>query len=132
VTQKPCAWDGDYRTFEALASGAAVAMDAPDTATGLGPPLRHGVHAVFLDPTNRTSFLASIRALVTAAPAVRYRLAARGHDLALRHHRSVSRVDTAVVALATAWQLWPAGDLAHLLGASYSATGAAQTWGAGA
>jgi hypothetical protein len=37
----------------------------------------------------------------------RYRLAKRGHLFALRHHRSVSRVDGIFTALAQVWAVWP-------------------------
>lgn len=140
VTQKPCSWDGDYRTFEALASGAAVAMDAPSAAEAQGatlhgglavPPLRHGVHAVFFDAVDEASFKGAVLSLLDASPLRRYRIARRGHILSLTHHRSVSRVDHAFTALAAAWRLWPTGDLAALAAGNYSAPGAARAWGWG-
>jgi hypothetical protein len=105
VTQKPCAWEGDYRTWEAMASGAAVAVDAVGP---VGPnPLRHGDHALFLDPTCRATFKAALSALVEGPPTARFQMAVRGHRFALEHHRAVSRVDDAMVALSQAWALWP-------------------------
>ena len=39
----------------------------------------------------------------------RYRLAKRGHLYAMRHHRAVSRIDGAFVALSQIWAQWSNG-----------------------
>ena len=115
VTCKPCAYDGDYRTWEALASGAVVVMDPPDrTLQGEGQvmplahaPLQHGDHVQFYAARDKGNFMAVMRGLLEAPLVERYRLAERGHMHALKHHRAVSRIDGVFVALAQIWSQWP-------------------------
>ena len=149
VTQKPCTFEGDYRTWEVLAAGAVLVVDAPARGFGGGfgtlrhssapggptgssggggfsggadgaqaaaasGALGHGEHAVFFDPTRRASFEAAVTSLLDAPPLRRYRLAKRGHRLALSRHRAVGRVDALLSAVAEAWALWPQGELAEL------------------
>ena len=94
-----------------------MVVDAPDrTLTGeIGQglpaahaPLQHGDTALFFDATSRESLRAVLKGHFLAAPLVeRYRLAKRGHLFALRHHRSVSRVDGIFTVLAQVWAVWP-------------------------
>ena len=108
VIQKPCLWDGDYRTWETLASGAAVAIDQPDRTLEVlsRSPLRPGVHVHALNTKDRASFMQGLAALATGPPLERYRIAKRGHLMALKYHRSVSRVDEAFEALGQVWDRW--------------------------
>lgn len=83
VTANPGNWEGDFRTWEALASGAAVVRDrlfAPTPYSDLG---------VVYDTRSRASFDSAMdRAHANAET-----LGRRTLTDALAHHRAVSRVD---------------------------------------
>ena len=83
VTCNPGDWEGDFRTWEALASGAAVVRDR------LYAPTPHGGFGLVYDARSRSSFDAAMdRAHANAGALGRRALAD-----ALAHHRAVSRVD---------------------------------------
>ena len=83
VTCNPGDWEGDFRTWEALASGAAVVRDR------LFAPTPHGDFGLVYDARSRSSFDAAMdRAHANAGALGRRALAD-----ALAHHRAVSRVD---------------------------------------
>ena len=83
VTCNPGDWEGDFRTWEALASGAAVVRDR------LYAPTPHGDFGLVYDARSRSSFDAAMdRAHANAGALGRRALAD-----ALAHHRAVSRVD---------------------------------------
>jgi hypothetical protein len=83
VTCNPGDWEGDFRTWEALASGAAVVRDR------LYAPTPHGGFGLVYDARSRASFDAAMdRAHANAGALGRRALAD-----ALAHHRAVSRVD---------------------------------------
>jgi hypothetical protein len=94
VTTKPCDYEGDYRTWEALASGAAVMVDHRDPLTDSEHPLVDDEHAVYFDPAREQSLRARAVELVSAASTLRrYQIARQGLLHACTHHRSVNRVD---------------------------------------
>ena len=121
--------DPPDRTFDGAAWGLGPAA-AAGGGGGRGGHLaagnlRHGEHAAFFDPTSRAAFRAALEGLLpdaapTGGPADeralrrRFRLARTGHLEALRRHRSVSRVDGAMKALAETWAMWPQGLLAQI------------------
>ena len=109
-------------------------MDPPDrTLQGevqMAPyahaPLQHGDHVLFFDPTDKPSLIGGCRGgdcyddnenddggvlgqLLDGPLVERYRLAKRGHLYAMRHHRAVSRIDGAFVALSQIWAQWSNG-----------------------
>ena len=53
VTANPTGWEGDSRTWEALASGALVMVDTLECP--LPFPLLDGVHVVYYDPTDKVA-----------------------------------------------------------------------------
>ena len=83
VTCNPGDWEGDFRTWEALASGAAVVRDR------LYAPTPHGDFGVVYDARSRASFDAAMDRAHADAGA----LGRRALTDALAHHRAVSRVD---------------------------------------
>ncbi|KAJ8603213.1 hypothetical protein CTAYLR_003834 [Chrysophaeum taylorii] len=90
VTANPGNWEGDFRTYEALASGALVFTDplyAPMPA-----PFRNGTHWVVYDPHDEAQFNRLLE-FYLKRDGERARIAARGRKHALRHHRAVSRID---------------------------------------
>jgi len=90
----PDGWDGDNRTWEALASGALCCLDVSSIA--MPDPLEHGRHCLRYDARSRDS----IREVVARAKELlrpefseeRRAMAARGRDLAVRRHDSRARV----------------------------------------
>eukprot|EP00667_Euglena_gracilis_P006771 EG_transcript_6829 len=90
VTCQPAHWETDFRTWEALASGALVFVDR--MLTPLAYPLQDGVHWVVFDPFNKTEFYRKLRYYLTH-PLEARAVARAGHQHALRYHRTVSRMD---------------------------------------
>lgn len=90
----PDGWDGDSRTWEALASGALCCLDVSTIA--MPDPLEHGRHCLRYDARSRDS----IREVVARAKQLlrpefreeRRAMAARGRQLALERHGSRARV----------------------------------------
>ena len=83
VTCNPGDWEGDFRTWEALASGAAVVRDR------LYAPTPHGDFGVVYDARSKASFDAAMDRAHADAGA----LGRRALTDALAHHRAISRVD---------------------------------------
>lgn len=92
VTANPDQWDGDMRTWEALASGALVLVDASHTPFPPGLALVHGGHVVFYDNRDRASLLGLLRHYLDH-PEEAAAIAKRGQAFALQHHRASSRID---------------------------------------
>ena len=80
VTANPDEWDGDMRTWEALAAGALVVTDKTYAPLPWGEELRDGEHLIIYDNTDRWGSLglkgeacksAALSATVLAAAAGR-------------------------------------------------------------
>jgi hypothetical protein len=104
ITQKPCSWYGDYRTYESLSSGALVVMDPLELEPAT---LLHGTHVLFFNPTSEVSFKSTVNAALSLPLLDKYRMARDSHLFALRHYRSVSRMDAVFTALMKTWEKWP-------------------------
>ena len=92
VTCNPGDWEGDFRTWEAVASGALVFMDRHYA------PMPHafvdGDEAAIYDNGDGPAFKARLGGALAPGNASRTAEAGeRGLRKALRHHRAVSRVD---------------------------------------
>ena len=90
VTSHPSEWEGDHRTYEALASGALVVLDSIGTPTTTSP-LRDGVHLVVFDSHDHNAFDAKLRYYIDH-PHQTEAIARRGCAFALAHHRAEHRV----------------------------------------
>ena len=90
VTSNPTGWEGDSRTWEALASGALVMVDT--LACPLPYPLLDKVHVVYYDPTDKEGFLKLLKYYLDRPDEAR-RIGLAGHAHASRHHRTVNRAD---------------------------------------
>lgn len=90
VSANPANWEGDSRTWEALATGALVLLDRMHTP--VPHPLVDGVHAVFYDGTNKTDLLSKLRHYLDR-PSLARRIGLQGYVHGLRYHRSVNRAD---------------------------------------
>jgi spore maturation protein CgeB len=92
VTANPSDWEGDQRTWEALAAGALVFVDRLHAPMGGGAELRHGEHVVFYDNSDSQGLARVLEHYlhhVEEASAI----AERGRAFALRHHRARNRVE---------------------------------------
>jgi len=90
VTCNPSHWEGDFRTFEALASGALVFVD--EMYTPHPRPFVDGEHVVVYDNSDPEAFFAKLDYYLSH-PQEAQKLAAAGLRHALRYHRAVSRLD---------------------------------------
>ena len=97
VTCQPGEWEGDFRTFEAFASGALVFSDDVNPAPGLPYPFLDGVHYIRIDVSTSTkapaALEAKLRYYLVDRPDLGARIARTGFHHALRYHRAVSRID---------------------------------------
>ena len=87
VTCNPTGWEGDFRLFEALSSGALVMVDR--MGTPYHHPLIDGEHVVFYDHTNKTDLLAKLDHALSHPHWAR-KVGVKGYAHVLRHHRAVS------------------------------------------
>ncbi|KAH8069738.1 hypothetical protein JL721_5627 [Aureococcus anophagefferens] len=90
VTCNPTGWEGDFRLFEALSSGALVMVDR--MGTPYHHPLIDGEHVVFYDHTNKTDLLEKLDHALKRPHWAR-KVGVKGYAHVLRHHRAVSWVD---------------------------------------
>lgn len=90
VTCNPTGWEGDFRLFEALSSGALVMVDR--MGTPYHHPLIDGEHIVYYDHTNKTDVLEKLHHCLTHPHWAR-KVGVKGYAHVLRHHRAVSMVD---------------------------------------
>jgi hypothetical protein len=90
VTCNPSRWEGDYRLWEALGSGALVFVDQMHTP--LPDPLRHGEHVILFDTHDKAAFLRKLTYYLMH-PFEARRIALHGYLRSMRYHRTISRVD---------------------------------------
>ena len=92
VTCNPDRWEGDHRTWEALASGALVFVDKMHTP--LVHPLVNGEHCVFYDTTDRGLQKLEHRLLYFLDNLdLAKEIAENGHKFAMKYHRASNRID---------------------------------------
>lgn len=91
----PDAWDGDSRTWEAMASQALCFLDRTYIPTD--HYFEHGRHCFFFDAADKASIRDAIQLakqyLRPEKKGERERIAREGYTHAVRFHRSVHRVD---------------------------------------
>eukprot|EP00668_Euglena_longa_P000216 GGOE01000298.1.p1 GENE.GGOE01000298.1~~GGOE01000298.1.p1 ORF type:complete len:522 (-),score=69.66 GGOE01000298.1:158-1603(-) len=90
VTCQPAHWETDFRTWEAMASGALVFVDAIVTPLPFAPVDK--VHWVVYNPFDERGFLRTLRHYLDN-PEEAAAIARAGQLHALQHHRTVSRMD---------------------------------------
>ncbi|KAH8051836.1 glycosyl transferase [Aureococcus anophagefferens] len=90
VTCNPSHWEGDFRTFEALASGALIFVD--EMYVPHPRPFVDGEHVVVYDNSDEKAFAEKL-AYYLARPDEAAKIAAAGLKHALKYHRAVSRMD---------------------------------------
>jgi len=89
VTCQPDRWEGDYRTWEALASGALVFVDK--LITPLVHPLVDGEHCIFYDVGNLSELKEKLEHYAYHREKAET-IARRGHEFVLKHHMAINRV----------------------------------------
>ena len=92
VTANPAQWEGDFRLWEALLSGACVFVDKMEILKHLPHPPVHRRHLVEYDPSDKEAFLALLQEFVEK-PALARRIGRAGRHLVLTHHMPVDRAD---------------------------------------
>ena len=98
VTCNPTRWEGDYRTWEALSSGALVMVDR--MLTPIVNPLRDGKHVVFYDLSNLAELKKKLLFYLNA-PSPREEIAKEGTEFAVKYHTASNRVDEILSHLET-------------------------------
>ena len=95
VTCNPSKWEGDHRTWEALANGALVFIDR--MYTPMVNPLVDGEHCIFYDLSD--SGLKELKGKLLwfledrEGCELTEFIAKAGHDFAMKHHRASNRID---------------------------------------
>lgn len=98
LTANPSQWEGDSRTWEALANGALVFLDR--TYTPHRFPLVNKEHIIEYNRFDLGSLREQIEYYL-AHPEEAASIAARGHAYAMQHHRTQHRIDDIFAALAS-------------------------------
>lgn len=92
ITCNPDKWEGDYRTWEAFASGALVFIDR--MFTPMTHPLVDGKHCIFYDVSEPGFKLLKEKINhYLDNPLEAEIIAKTGHDFAMKYHRASSRID---------------------------------------
>jgi hypothetical protein len=90
VTCNPEHWEGDYRTWEALSTGALVFVDIMKTP--LINPLINKKHVIFYDRNNLSELKKNIL-FYLKHPELATKIAQEGHSYALKYHKPSDRID---------------------------------------
>lgn len=90
VTCNPCRWEGDYRTWEALSSGALVLVD--NMKTPIKNPLINEKHLVFYNRNNLNELKEKILFYLKNDD-LREKIAKEGNDFVLKHHKTSDRIN---------------------------------------
>lgn len=89
VTCNPNLWEGDYRLFESLCSGALVLCDT--MAIPMPHPFVHREHLVYYDRTDMAMLVKEIERYLDDDEA-RTSIARAGYEHAMAHHRASDRI----------------------------------------
>jgi hypothetical protein len=90
VTVNPAHWEGDFRLWESLATGAMVMVD--HLFVPYPHPLQDGKHIVFFDNNNETDFVTKLD-YYHRHPEEARKIAVQGYLYAMKYHRTVSMMD---------------------------------------
>lgn len=90
VTVNPANWEGDFRFWEAMSSGALVFVDP--LLVPYPHPLEDGKHVVFFSQSNASDLFAKLDYYLGHAAEARS-IALRGYQRAMSHHRSSCSID---------------------------------------
>ena len=90
VTCNPKDWEGDYRTWEALSSGALVMVDR--MLTPIINPLIDNEHIIYYDRDNLDSLKQKLFFYLKDNN-LREKIAKNGNDFVLKYHKTSNRID---------------------------------------
>lgn len=90
VTVNPADWEGDFRLWESLCTGALVFVDPLYVPHPF--PLVGGEHIVYFDNNNKTDLWTKLD-YYRANPQEARRVAINGYLYAMKYHRTVSMID---------------------------------------
>ena len=90
ITCNPKNWEGDYRTWEALSSGAMVVVDK--MLTPIVNPLIDKKHVVFYDRNNLEDLKTKIL-FYLKNPDLIEKIGKEGNSYALKYHKASNRID---------------------------------------
>lgn len=90
VTVNPADWEGDFRLWESLCTGALIFVDP--LYVPYAYPLVGGEHIVYFDNNNRTDLFTKLD-YYRANPAEARRIAINGYLFAMKYHRTVNMMD---------------------------------------
>lgn len=90
VTVNPADWEGDFRLWESLCTGALIFVDPLYVPHPY--PLQGGEHVVFFDNNNRTDLFTKLD-YYRANPLEARRVAVNGYLFAMKYHRTVNMMD---------------------------------------
>lgn len=95
VTCNPDLWEGDYRLYEALGSGALVFVDKMYSMNNLQNPLKDKVHLLYYDRDN-LSTLKTLLVYYMKHPNEAKKIADRGYKHALKFYRSAYVMESVI------------------------------------
>ena len=87
----PSSWEGDFRLWESLLSGALVFVDKMKILDMMPYPFEHKKHLIFYDSTNQTEFNELLSYYVEHEDEARD-IAMAGYQHTLNHHMPKDRV----------------------------------------
>lgn len=91
VTCNPWKWEGDFRLWEALLSGAMVMVDRMDIPKWMPHPFIHKKHLVYYDTRNQTEFNELLEYYTEHEEEAR-KIGEAGRQFVLDHHMAKDRV----------------------------------------
>lgn len=91
VTCNPWTWEGDFRLWEALLSGAMVMVDRMVIPEWMPHPFIHKKHLVYYDTRNQTEFNELLEYYTEHEEEAR-KIGEAGRQFVLDHHMSLDRV----------------------------------------
>ncbi|EJK73495.1 hypothetical protein THAOC_04878, partial [Thalassiosira oceanica] len=90
VTCNPYRWEGDFRLWESLLSGAMVMVDRMAIPEFMPHPFIHKKHLVYYDPNNQTEFNELLDYYVKNEAEAR-KIGEAGYNFVLDHHMTSDR-----------------------------------------
>lgn len=98
VTMNPAEWEGDFRLWEAMTSGALVFVDWITAFDRMPNLLVHKQHVIIYTRGDKAEFLELLEYYFTHPDEAR-KIAKAGHDFVRAHHMAPNRIDYVLTSL---------------------------------